>query len=113
VPKVDAAVSAAQTERSGTVSEISVSITGLGEDGGILEITTNNNTALKMGGDCPGSEPARQCTLAPGTTELNFMVNTGHIEDVTMVYFHVEPMGAAVDPNGSNDNAFVELKPAS
>jgi RNA polymerase sigma factor (sigma-70 family) len=112
IPEVDAAVSAASVKKADTVSTISLAITGLGEDGGILEITTSDNDGLKMTGDCPGSEPARQCAVAPGDTSWNFMVNTGRIDEGTMVFFNVKPLGDVVDTNDLNNTDFVELKPA-
>ena len=88
-PEVDAEVSAEETVLEPNLKRVELEVSGLAEEGGVLEITTSNNEQVDIEGDCP----ERVCTVAPGTTILNFAVDGLEIDEFTMVYFNVTPVG--------------------
>ena len=86
---------------------VELEVSGLAEEGGVLEITTSNNEDVDIEGDCP----ERVCAVDPGTTILNFAVDGLEIDEFTMVYFNITPSGDVIDPNTDNNTVQVELDP--
>ena len=107
LPEVDAEVSAEETVLEPNLKQVELEVSGLAEEGGVLQITTSNNEQVNIWGDCP----ERVCTVAPGTTILNFAVDGLEIDTYTMVYFNITPSGDVVDPNIDNNTVLVELDP--
>ena len=107
LPEVDAVVSAEETVLEPNLKWVELEVSGLAEEGGVLEITTSNNEDVDIEGDCP----ERVCAVDPGTTILNFAVDGLEIDEFTMVYFNITPSGDVIDPNTDNNTVQVELDP--
>jgi len=104
---VDAEVSAEETVLRPNLKRVQLEVSGLAEQGGVLEITTSNTEQVNIVGDCP----ERVCTVPAGTTFLDFAVNGLQIDEFTTVFFNVTPAGDAIDPNTDNNTVQVELDP--
>ena len=53
------------------------------------------------------------CPVPPGTSYMNFAVQSDEVDKFTMVYFSVTPAGHVVDPNVENNRVEVEVEPAA
>ncbi|HET9420326.1 MAG TPA: sigma-70 family RNA polymerase sigma factor [Nocardioides sp.] len=108
VPEVDAELSAREREIDPTFRFVRVEVTGLAEQGGVLEITSTNNAQLVIGGDCP----ERVCAVAPEKRYLNFSIDSSDLHWYSEVHFTITPAGDVIDPDLDNNTDTVELEPA-
>ena len=106
VPQVDAELTGSEREIGPTFSFIRLEVTGLSEEGGMLEVTSSNNAQLVIGGYCP----ERRCDVAPETRYLNFSVDSSGADIYSEVYFTITPAGDVVDPDPLNNMVTVEVE---
>jgi len=92
---------------SPTFKRVELEVSGLSEEGGVLEITTTNDAQVRIYGDCP----ELVCPVDPGTTLLTFAVRSKRADNDSVVYFTVTPTGDVVDPDPLNNTVEVEVAP--
>jgi RNA polymerase sigma factor (sigma-70 family) len=109
--RVDASMRIDKKTGPPTVKNVRFAVSGLPAGGGVLHISTSNNQSVRVEGACEGTGPARSCTIPANTEWLNVAIVSEDVEQLTIVFFRVEPVGAK-DTDLTNNHAEVELEPA-